>query len=424
MQKYFDYLFSLERTGIKYDLSNITRLMKHLGEPHKHFRTIHIAGTNGKGATASFIASILIESGYKTGLYTSPHIIKFNERISVNNRNISDKYIASFIEENRDIIRKVKPSFFELTTAMAFKYFSDRKIQVAVIETGMGGRLDSTNIVESDIAVVTKIAFDHQKYLGNTLKKIASEKIGIVKKDSLVVVSDNTAELRDFFRKKIPDSRLFMLDEKVKIQSKDGATYLKFPDSNITVRYHKSLPGKFQIINASAAALAYVLYMKKHGIDINIKFIENGIRNIKLNTNYRCRLEIIKQKNRTFILDVSHNPDAVRNTLNELDVKPDVIIFAMMKDKDYKAALKELLKHCSNLILTGIRYPRAVSPYVLCSSLPQTDYNTKNITVAASLEETKSLLNKLNYRNMLFIGSFFLISEVISTFGLNKYLKR
>ena len=192
-----DYLFALERAGIKYNLNNIKKLSKASSDPHKKYKSIHIAGTNGKGAAASMISSVLQESKYKTGLYTSPHIKDFRERIRVNGKVIPKSYVVKFTEKHYKLIEKIKPSFFEATTAMAFKYFADSKVDFAVIECGLGGRLDSTNIIVPEISVITSISIDHSEYLGNTIKQITFEKSGIIKRNipcvtgSLSVYSKN-----------------------------------------------------------------------------------------------------------------------------------------------------------------------------------------------------------------------------------------
>ena len=215
IREYFKYLYTLERSSMKYDLKNISLLLKELGNPHRNTKYIHIAGTNGKGAVASFLSSILTEYGFKTGLFTSPHILRFNERIRINGKTIPDSYIKTFLDENKKMIEKVMPSFFEVNTAIALKYFSDKKADIAIIETGLGGRLDSTNVIIPELIIITQIGIDHTDYLGKTLVSIAKEKMGIIKSGIDVVVSDTNKELRKLFEKKVTNMlRLKLLDLK------------------------------------------------------------------------------------------------------------------------------------------------------------------------------------------------------------------
>ena len=186
--KCIEYLFGLERAGIKYNLKNISSLLKYLKNPQRNFKSIHIAGTNGKGSVSSILNSVLIEKGFKTGIYTSPHIRDFRERILVNGKFISKKFILDFTNKIHPEIERIKPSFFEVTTAMAFEYFSQKKVDYAVVETGLGGRLDSTNVMMPVVSVITSIGIDHVEFLGKTIKKISYEKAGIIKKNTPVIV--------------------------------------------------------------------------------------------------------------------------------------------------------------------------------------------------------------------------------------------
>ncbi|MCX7878459.1 MAG: bifunctional folylpolyglutamate synthase/dihydrofolate synthase [Ignavibacteria bacterium] len=416
---YLDELYKLERSIKKYDLKNITSLLRHIGNPHKKFKSIHIAGTNGKGATASYISSILIEHGLKTGLYTSPHIIKFNERIRINKLNISDSYVMKFIDENYEFIKRLKPSFFEVTTAMAFKYFADNKIDVAVVETGMGGRLDSTNVLKSHIAVITQIGLDHKKYLGNTLREIAQEKIGIIKKNSLVVISDSNSSLKKFFRMRISHNKTYFLDNELEYNYDKIILY----KNNTTYEYHSPLEGEFQIRNAACAILTCSLFAEKNKIILKKKAVEKGIRKVKSNSGYFGRLEKLKWRDKNFILDVSHNPQAIKATLESLKVKPDLTVFAMMKDKDFRTSVRYLTERTDNIIFTGLSYHRSVSPEKLFSVAKKIILNPdKQIRIISGLHDVKKYISNSEYSNILFIGSFFLVSEVIKTFKLSAKL--
>ncbi len=186
-----DYLYSLQKSGIKFGLENTKKLLEFLGNPQNSFKSIHIAGTNGKGSTSSLIASVLSKLNYRVGLYTSPHLVRFNERIRIDGNEIEDSYLVDKVILLKDLIEKIKPTFFEVTTAIAFKYFADSNIDYAVIETGLGGRLDSTNVIMPEISIITKIDIDHKDFLGETIEKIAYEKGGIIKPNIPVVVGNN-----------------------------------------------------------------------------------------------------------------------------------------------------------------------------------------------------------------------------------------
>ena len=269
IRQYFNYLYTLERSSMKYDLKNIRKLLNGLGNPHHKAKYIHIAGTNGKGAVASFIASIFKEHGIKTGLYTSPHILRFNERIRINGKEISNSYIKTFFDENKKLIEKVKPSFFEVSTAIALKYFSDKKADIAVIETGLGGRLDSTNIINPELIIITQIGIDHSDYLGNTLIAIAKEKMGIVKQGIEVIVSDTNKELRNLFIKRISKEYLYLQDKfvKTKIIKKrtngtEFETDIRLNNKKYSFKSSSPLSGLYQVRNISTALLAMLIYFE------------------------------------------------------------------------------------------------------------------------------------------------------------------
>ena len=235
-----EYLFSqlpmFERIGdkgYKSGLENTLSLDVHFGHPHSAYKTIHIAGTNGKGSCSSMIAAMLQTAGYRVGLYTSPHLVDFRERIRVNGRMMSEQYVIEFVDKERKFFEKLHPSFFEITTAMAFKYFHDMKVDIAVIETGLGGRLDCTNIINPILSVITNISFDHMQFLGNTLEKIAGEKAGIIKHGVPVVIGNATPETRTVFEKMAYENDadiLFAQDddnnEVMKVRAIDDSTLL------------------------------------------------------------------------------------------------------------------------------------------------------------------------------------------------------
>lgn len=407
IKEYFDYLYSLERSGMKYDLTNIKALLKHIGNPHLNFRSIHVAGTNGKGATASLVSSILIENGLKTGLFTSPHILTFNERIRVGSKKISNNYVKDFLNNNFRFIKKIKPSFFEVNTAIAFKYFADKKVDVAVIECGLGGRLDSTNVLKPEVCVITQIGMDHMQFLGNTIEQIAFEKLGIVKSRTPVVVSDNNSSLRMLFKKSIKDKNLYYLGDKL------SGYHDKLLNS--------PLSGNFQKRNIAASILSAKIFCDSQNLALPEKAILNGIRKVKYNSGYMGRLEMIKSSGRNYVFDVSHNPDGIKNTLSSIGMKKtDIIVFGIMADKDYRKSIKEIMKHSGIIILTKPQYARALEPKVLYNLVVKSGYKGK-VYLTQNVKEAVKILEKIKAKNILFIGSFFLVSDAIKALKFQKY---
>jgi dihydrofolate synthase/folylpolyglutamate synthase len=434
IREYFKYLYSLERSSMKYDLKNISVLLKELGNPHHDTKYIHIAGTNGKGAVASFISSIFTEYGFKTGLSTSPHILRFNERIRTNGKTISNSYIKNFLDKNKKLIEKVKPSFFEVNTAIALKYFSDKKVDVAVIETGLGGRLDSTNIITPELIIITQIGIDHTDYLGNTLLSIAKEKLGIVKPGIDVIVSDTNKELRNLFVKKVSNKNLFLLDKLVnsKILKKESGktdfeTAIKINNKKYKFKFSSPLSGQYQVRNFSTALLAALLFFNRHGININSSNLKKSLKNLKTNTGYRGRFETIKLKEINYIFDISHNPSGIEAALTNLTAdKPDVIIFAIMNDKDYKTALKKLVKTKSKIIFTQPVYKRAQEAKRLYDYARTLRYaDSGEMFLEPILKNALNLAFKISGRNgyVLIIGSFFLVSEAIKALKIQSMFK-
>ncbi len=265
-------LFELQRFAIKLGLDNIRILCNALDNPQNKYPIIHVAGTNGKGSTSFFIASILKSMGLKVGLFTSPHLIDFRERISINGRNIKKDFIISFWEKNRDLVHKHQATFFDTTTAMAFDYFYANKIDMAVIETGLGGRLDSTNIVNAEINVLTPIQFDHEKQLGNTLKEIAAEKAGIIKPQSAIFSAKQDKNVIDVIKKNLsPDNRFFYLPDLVTITVREQSldhTLFDLHDKTNQKDYHDLQTrqlGSFQVENISLAFAVSEFYLKTRG---------------------------------------------------------------------------------------------------------------------------------------------------------------
>jgi dihydrofolate synthase / folylpolyglutamate synthase len=408
-----EYLFSLERIGIKYDLKNIRKLSALSGNPYKKLRAIHVAGTNGKGSTASIIASILKESKYKVGLYTSPHVVDFRERIRINGKMISKDYVINFTNKYYKDIERIKPSFFEATTAMAFKYFADNKVDFAVIECGLGGRLDSTNILNPLMSIITSISVDHTEYLGNTIKSIAMEKAGIVKRGVPCVTGNLTYYQSAIIKKVCKEKKSVMIDSNViTLKSKfipNTGYALSFPEEEMIL----PLFGKYQLKNLKTVFAVFVVLIGLEKVQFRISEFKNGLLNIEQNTGYNYRFRKIADKPQ-IVLDVSHNAEGL-NTLKEslkmLKYKKLIIIFGMMLDKEIGKCINELEKLNGFMIFTKPDYKRAGEPKDFAEHLSKKSKYVIKDSVKESYEYAKALAKKDDL--ILVTGSFFMVSDFL-----------
>ncbi|MCL2577391.1 MAG: bifunctional folylpolyglutamate synthase/dihydrofolate synthase [Defluviitaleaceae bacterium] len=355
-----NFIYGTSWKGSVLGLSRIKELMRLLDDPQKKMKFIHIAGTNGKGSTAAMLASVLAESGYKTGLYTSPYIEKFNEMIQINGKYISGKEIITLVEHLKKQQMSDSPTEYEIITALAFLHFFWEKCDIVVLEVGMGGRLDSTNVIETpEVAVITAIGLDHMVQLGGTVEKIASEKAGIIKKDGLVVCHPQVDTVENVISEKciemnssviFAESDLIMLAEAKldgQIFSYKGHDNLKIP-----------LLGEHQLRNA-AVVIETVGILRSRGWDIPKSALENGLRK----TKWLCRFQVI-QKEPLLIIDVAHNPQGMQVTLETLkkicNGKKPIFIFGVLSDKDYEKMVELLIPHAKKFYLVTPKSSRAL----------------------------------------------------------------
>lgn len=413
-------MFGLERAGIKYNLKNINVLLKLLGNPEKDFKSVHIAGTNGKGSVSSVINSILIEKGFRTGLYTSPHIIDFRERILVNGIFIGRKFILNFFNEHYDNIENIKPSFFEITTALAFKYFSYKKINYAVIETGLGGRLDSTNVLLPVLSIITSIGIDHTEFLGNTLKEITIEKAGIIKNKIPVVIGSVSSIPEKIFKKiaKEKKSEIIFAEKNYNLKNVKPAGegfYFDMKWGDNIKRFFLPLIGDFQKKNIKTALASVDVLAKNEKIIFTFREISEGLAKLKTNSNLHGRFELIS-KNPKIVIDVSHNLQGLQNIKNNLKYfryEKLFIIFGMMKDKQYKESIDELSAiKAEKIILTKPDYKRAAEPDELYEAVTGREgmFETrKNIKEAFEYVTSTATIKDL----ILITGSFFLVGDFL-----------
>ncbi len=335
-------------TAYKEGLYNTLELDKHFNHPHRKFKTIHIAGTNGKGSCSHTIAAILQAEGHKVGLYTSPHLVDFRERIRVNGKCISKDYVVDFVEKEKDFFEPLHPSFFELTTALAFKYFAEEKVDYAVIEVGLGGRLDCTNIISPILSIITNIGFDHTQFLGNTLPKIATEKAGIIKKHTPVVIGEYNDETKPVFAVKAQQESapIYYAEDEKEILSTTIC-----PNGGIdytTKSYgllHGELSGIYQKKN-TATVLCAATRLCELGAIKDKASVAQALANVTKATGLRGRWEAVR-KNPTVVCDTGHNADGWKYLSVQIKNQPCKklrIVFGMVDDKDIDTVCKMLPK--------------------------------------------------------------------------------
>ena len=411
-------LFS--RTGAKAykaDLKNTVALCEYLGNPQNKIKTVHIAGTNGKGSTSHMLAAIFQENEYKTGLYTSPHLKDFRERIKINGSMIPQHIVADFVEKTKDISDTIKPSFFELTFAMALDYFANEKVDIAIIETGLGGRLDSTNVITPLLSVITNIGYDHMDILGDTLSKIAYEKAGIIKLNVPVVIGETLPETKVVFEKKASETKsplFFANDEFEILASKYNIQHLE-----IEVLNKKSgakndllldLNGNYQQKNILAVLEAVDLL--KDRFSFNTDKIKSALSKVKTLTGLHGRWDVIQQ-DPVVVMDVAHNEDGIRQLVQQIQQSTFEklhIIFGMVKDKDPDKVLNQFPADAS-YYFTRAQIPRALPEKELQQKA--LDYNLVGDTFSDVNLALESALHHASENDLIVIcGSVFIVGEV------------
>ena len=435
-QNTIDYLYSrlpmFSRIGaaaIKNDLHNTQLICSFLGNPENKFKTIHVAGTNGKGSTSHMLAAIFQKAGYKTGLYTSPHLYDFRERIKVNGEMCTKEFVTHFTNRVKPLIEEIEPSFFEITVGMAFDYFAAENCDIAIIETGLGGRLDSTNVIQPILSLITNIGWDHMALLGNTLEAIASEKAGIIKKETPIVISESIAETKPVFIQKaaLENAPIYFSEDFIELDAFennwDTASFsfsqphvhlLNTPllDANFTISC--DLPGKYQAKNLKGVLVACQL-LADMGWKLNSSIIQQALVEIKSSTGFMGRWESIQASPR-IVLDVAHNEHGIKALLDQIATtkyQQLYIVTGMVKDKDVDAVLSLLPKN-ANYYFTQSHLPRALAAEELAEKanafgLKGEIYKDVNIALetAAAKANNKDLI--------LVIGSVYLVAEVNRT---------
>jgi len=432
-QDSLDYLYSrlpmFSRIGaaaIKKDLDNTIAICNFLGNPENKFKTIHVAGTNGKGSTSHMLASIFQEAGYTTGLYTSPHLYDFRERIKVNGEMCSKDFVVSFTNKMKGLIDAIEPSFFELTVGMAFEYFAEKKCDIAIIETGLGGRLDSTNVITPELSIITNIGWDHMALLGKTLPAIAAEKAGIIKNETPVVISETIPETKNVFEEKANSMHapIYFAEDFLQMQSFQNEWQTALFEFNQPLIHLLDAPlftknftiacdlaGKYQYKNLKGVLTAIQL-LSQMGWQFKAPKILAALKKVKANTGLMGRWECIQQNPRV-VLDVAHNEHGIQALLEQLSTihyHQLHIVTGMVKDKDINAVLS-LLPKDAKYYFTQSHIPRALPAKelaIMAHALTLNGNTFENVNIAIA-EATKNA----NHNDLIIvIGSIFLVAEV------------
>ena len=404
-------MYGLRRFGIILGLETIKSILNALGDPQNSFRSIHVAGTNGKGSVAAALSSILKECGYRVGLYTSPHLVRFNERIRINNCNVSDNAVVkSYRAVQKACQGNRPPTFFELATAMALYEFSRQAVDWAVIETGMGGRLDATNVIQPAISIITNISMEHREYLGSTLTQITREKAGIIKQATPVVSAIKQKQAKSVVQR-IADKKsapLYLLGKDFKVRRQPDGGFSYYGIENTWHNMHTELLGNFQVENAALAIAACEL-LNKDKIAISQKSIRNGL----LKTRWPGRLEIISE-HPMIILDGAHNLIAARKLAKFLGDnfarRPVTLVVGILDDKPYKPMLKSLLPVCSRVIVTRAKTDRALDTQRLFETAKKI---ISDVTIIADVAQAfKQAVAAADFNEVICIaGSLYVVGE-------------
>ena len=402
----------------KADLDNTIKLCASLDNPQTKFKSVHVAGTNGKGSVSHMLAAIFQTAGYKTGLYTSPHLKDFRERIKVNGEMISEEFVVDFTKKITPLIDELEPSFFEITVAMAFDYFAQLKCDIAIVETGLGGRLDSTNIIVPEVSVITNIGWDHMNILGDSLEKIATEKAGIIKQGTPVVVGEIIKETQPVFEKIAAEKNAPLVIASQKRQTlgwkwEKHELVVEMAEDQKTDHkvYHLDLPGLYQTKNI-LTVLEVCRQLQQKGWKLNDTVIHKGLQQTKKLTGLHGRWDIIHE-HPLVVLDVAHNEDGIQQILKQVELTDHHhlhIVLGMVNDKEIDKVL-QLLPDTATYYFTQANIPRALAAESLrqkaeSKGLKGETYSTVNVALKAAKD--KAAKNDLT----IVCGSVFLVAEV------------
>ncbi len=427
-QQTLDYLYErlpmfsrLGKAALKPDLTNTIKLCAALGNPHTKFKSVHIAGTNGKGSTSHGLAAVFQQAGYKTGLYTSPHLVDFRERIRVNGEQVSKKWVVDFVEKNKALIEEIQPSFFEITVAMAFTAFADQQVDIAIIETGLGGRLDSTNIITPLLSIITNISYDHKDLLGNTLQEIAAEKAGIIKQGIPTVIGEQQDETQGvFFEHSVHKHSTLHYAQSLwgMVRTGSDAKYQYYKVVNNAKRemydLRTDLQGNYQQHNIKTILTAVEL-LSHQDFKISVSGALSALAHVKKLTGLRGRWEWL-QETPAIICDVAHNPAGLKEVLEQFDSQitnhKSHIVLGFVKDKDVDEALalfpKEATYYFCNAQIERALPANELKEKATIAGLSGNAYNT----VAEAVNAAQAAMTANDA--LLITGSFFIVGEALA----------
>ena len=387
---------NLGKKAYKKDLSNTVKLVNHLKKPHQKFKSIHVAGTNGKGSTSHMLASILQEAGYKVGLYTSPHLKDYRERIKINGKEVSKQFVIGFIKRNQSFFDTNSLSFFEMTVGMAFDYFAKQKVDLAIIEVGLGGRLDSTNVIIPEVSVITNIGKDHTQFLGNTLELIAIEKGGIIKPNIPVVIGETQKETKPIFIE----------------LARQNNSRIMFADREVNQTFESDLKGSYQVKNINTA-LQSIKSLDKKEFKISTKNIQNGLLNVVKNTGLLGRWQTL-QENPKVICDTAHNKEGliyVMKQLKDENYEDLHVVLGFVNDKDL-STIVDLFPKNANYYFCKPNISRGLDEDILKKEFAKNGYfgnSYKSVN-----EALKSAKKSAKSSDLIYVGgSTFVVAEIV-----------
>lgn len=446
-----EYLFNslpmyhrIGKAAYKADITNTVSLMQHLGHPEQRFRSIHVAGTNGKGSVSHFLASVLMQAGYKVGLYTSPHLVDFRERIRINGAMIPRDEVTRFVELHKPFMETLQLSFFEMTVGLAFDYFASQQVDIAVVEVGMGGRLDSTNVITPLLCIITNIGFDHTQFLGDTLPKIAAEKAGIIKPGIPVVIGETHPETRPVFEQKAAEMRspIYFADDHYRIIEQPAPPSLHSSDLQFTVEKLNDESGKWEVENYPGAAAgvcsqfstplsgSYQLHnlatlfqalqlLPTVGFDVSLQHIQRGISRVVADTGLHGRWEQLDSRPLT-ICETAHNADGIEAMLQKLASLPYRrmhLVYGCVNDKDYVKILHMLPSERTTYYYTQPSVPRGLPVDTLAEAAKNCGMAGDSFpTVGEAIRAARAAADPDNDL-VLVTGSIFLVADAVGYYS-------
>ncbi|MER3523055.1 MAG: dihydrofolate synthase [Ignavibacteria bacterium] len=418
------FLYGLQRRGMKFGLRNIRRLLASVGNPERRFLSIHVGGTNGKGSTSAFLASVFTEAGYKTGLYTSPHLVRFTERIRIDGKEMPEERLVEYVRALRPMVEQTRATFFEATTCVAFQYFADEKVDIAIVEVGLGGRLDSTNVIVPLLSVITNVSLEHTEYLGDTVEKIAREKGGIIKPHAPCVTASRddgvVRTLQQIARRR--HAPLYQVERRgatCVLREKKGTLHVAFTArrlhaDNVTL----GLAGRYQVVNAATAfaaldvLIADAKFVRRFPL-VNVEGVRKGFERVLANTGLRGRLERV---GKNFLLDVAHNADGMRTLVETLPARSSknmIAVFGVLTDKDYASMCRLLGARVRHVVTVRAHTSRALPATTLAREFARCGYRA---TPARNVQHGLMIARKLAAPGdtILVTGSHYVVGEALT----------